>query len=155
VLTAVPISWYSWNFRVVDNGSEIAEVRRQGLGGRWRFRLDGGSFEIARRGLLGAYELHAGDGRTLARSERTGVLGRAFQVTALDRVLTLRPDGVIGRNFSLLHGDLNVGRLRRPSLWKRTMEIGFPPDLPLELRIFLVFLVFTVWRRRQRAAASG
>lgn len=152
MLEAVPTSWFSWNVRVEEAGRELAVLERSFFLDRGRFTVDGVEYRIARGGFR-QWLLEA-DGRTLARARATGFLRSGFEVTAQDRVLTLRAARPLSRSFLLFHGDLEIGSMRATSLFRRSAHAAFPDHLPLPLRLFLAFLVFTAWKRAQRAAAG-
>lgn len=153
MLEAVPTSWFSWNVRVEEAGRELALLERSFFLDRGRFAIDGVEYRIARGGFR-VWLLEADDGRTLARARATGVVRVGFEVTAQDRVLTLRAARPLSRRFLLFHGDLEIGSMHATSLFRRSAHAAFPDHLPLPLRLFLAFLVFTAWKRAQRAAAG-
>ena len=152
MLQATPTAWFSWNVRVEQAGRELAVLERSFFLDRGRFTAAGVEYRIARGGFrVWLLEI---DGRTLARARGTGLMRVGFEVTAQDRVLTLRAARPLSRRFTLLHGDLEIGSMRATSLFRRSAQIDFPDELPLPLRLFLTFLVFTAWKRAQRSAAG-
>ena len=48
-----------------------------------------------------------------------------------------------------------VGSVRKKGLFKREWAAELPEELPLEARVFIVLLVFFLWKRAASAAAAG
>jgi hypothetical protein len=151
-MKAVATSWFSWKFRVFEDDSEITVLERAWLGNTGSFILEGVEYRIRRDGF-GSYALER-DAHVIARASGTFFRLR-FNVTAQDRMLTLKPRSLFTRTYVLHHGDREIGSMRPTSFFRRSAEIVFPPELPLPLRLFLAFLVITAWRRAQTAAAGG
>jgi len=59
------------------------------------------------------------------------------------------------RPFELKEDDEVIGRIAPRSVFRREVEVDLPEDLPLEIRLFLVFLTLILWRRSDNAAAAG
>jgi hypothetical protein len=48
-----------------------------------------------------------------------------------------------------------VGSVRKKGLFKREWTAELSEELPLEARVFIVLLVFFLWKRAASAAAAG
>ncbi|MFQ5889571.1 MAG: hypothetical protein ACE5JR_05910 [Gemmatimonadota bacterium] len=154
VLKAVPGGWFSWDFRIFEGEREIALLDRAWVRERGHFRLAGGVFDLYRDGLLGPFVLET-EGRVLARAEKLSALRRIFRVTAGERRYTLKAASPFRREFVLLQGERRVGSMRPESVLRRVAVAEFPEELPLPIRIFLVFLVLLLWKREASAAPAG
>ncbi|MGH7551695.1 MAG: hypothetical protein ACREMQ_01540, partial [Longimicrobiales bacterium] len=139
---AVAASWFSWTFRVLENDRQITQLERSWVGNTGSFALDRVEYRIRRDGLR-SFALER-DGHVLARTR--SAFGRRFDVTAHDRMLTLKPRSLFTRTYIVLHGDREIGSMRATTFFRRAAEIDFPPQLLLPLRLFLAFLVITAWR---------
>lgn len=152
MLRVEPLHWYSWSFRVVQDDVELTRVEHGLVRSRGTFVVDGRAYAMRRTHPFGPYMLEEG-GREIARATQLGIFDRGYEIT-FDRRLTLKRAHLLGRRYVLYHGDLRLGELKPLGLLRRGSVVDFPPDLPLQIRVFLIFLVMNAWRR-QRAAASG
>lgn len=151
-LRAVPRSFFSWDYRILEGDEEIALVDVAWLRERARFSLAGEEYRIHREGVArGRWFLRSGD-RVLASAEKPSALRRVFEVTITDRRFTLRPARPLSRRFVLLHGSREKGSIEPEGALSRKARIDLPSDLPQAVRIFLSFLVMALWKR---VASSG
>ncbi len=150
MITAVPIRWYSRTIRLQRDGNIIAELERP-LVRRGRIRIGNDVHGVRWRGVFRRSYILEGNGRLIA--EATMLLLRArCEVMAGDRQLVLRATSLTRLEFKVMHGDLQIGSIRRRSLMSRSAIVDVPDDLPVPIQAFLTFLVYAYWRRRGRAA---
>jgi hypothetical protein len=69
--------------------------------------------------------------------------------------LVLESRSWTGREYVLLLGSQEVGRIQREGFSGRKLLLEFPDDMPLFLQLFLVYVVASQARRERAAAASG
>ncbi|MBI4544751.1 MAG: hypothetical protein HY703_06135 [Gemmatimonadetes bacterium] len=142
-------------FGVTEHGREVAVIECASLRERAKLQVGGARYTMCGKGFFQGDFVLEGDGRTLAAAARTGVFRCSYRVRAGDRQLTLRPGSFFGRVYRLWHGDRPVGSIRRTGLFRLDAAAEFPSDLPLEIRVFLAFLVLMAWRRQARSGGGG
>lgn len=150
MIEAVPRAWYSRTIHFLDHGDLVA-VLDQPVLRSGSVHVGDDVYTIRGQGVFRRSYALEGHGRLLAEAT-TSLIPPRFEIMAGDRNLTLRATGFTRREFRLLHGDLQVGRMRRRSLFSRAAVVDFPDTLPVPVRVFLAFLVYRFWRRRARAA---
>jgi hypothetical protein len=153
VLRVEPVHWYSWSFRVLQDGAELTRVEHGLFRSRGSFVLDGRTFTMRRQHPFGAFLLEQ-DEREIARAAPLGMFDRGYEIT-FDRKLTLKRPHPFSRRYVLHHGDLRIGELRPERMFGRASAVDFPDELPLAIRVFLMFLVVSAWRRQRAAAGAG
>ena len=80
MLTLVPKSWLSWDFRVEEDGREVAFIDREWFRERASFSLDGEWYVVRRTSVMhGTFALER-DGVELARAQKTSAFRRAFEI---------------------------------------------------------------------------
>ena len=155
-LLLTPTRWFTWDFRVTANGRDIAVIDRHWYRERASFSLDGTSFTIRRTALLRSTFVleRAGTGAVIAEASKPSAFLRTFEVTAGGKQLTLRAVSAFRREFHLFDGAAWIGRIRPVSAFRRTATAEFPETMPLELQLFVTFLVLVLWKRQADRAAS-
>ncbi len=147
---AVPRSWFSRTIDFFEGGQPIAVLEHAVLRSS-RIVVGEDVYTIRWRGVLRRSYVLEGETRLLAEATATLIPPRC-EVMAGDRNLTLRGVGLARRTFRVFHGDLEIGTIRRRSLFRRDVAVDLPDSLPVPIRVFLAFLVYRFWRRRARAA---
>ncbi len=156
MLKAVPVSFFSWDFRVLEGDREVAEMDLA----LWREKavltVEGLPYRVSREGLAhGAFLLEDGAGRVVARAEKPNALRRSFVVEHGGRRFRLEAWTPFGRAF-VLRDDRNVvGTVKPDNFITRRATAELPEDLPLAVRAFLLWLVFILWRRDAATDAGG
>lgn len=156
MLTLIPKHWFSWDFRVTEDGRDIALIDRDWFRERATLDVDGASYHVRRTSLVhGTFALEL-DGRVIAEAKKTSAFRRAFEVvTAEGERYELAAVSMFRRRFELLRGGVPVGVVEPVSVFGRTATAKFPTTLSRPLQLFLVFLVLVLWKRASDAAASS
>ena len=151
MLQVVPTHWYSWDVRITDESRPVADIATSWWREKGRLTIDGVTYRVSREGpMSGAFVLeHAGD--VLARAEKPSVFRREFVIRHADREYTLRPTSIFRRAFVLLEGSREVGSITPQNAFTRKAAADLPNDLPLPVRVFIVWLIVISWRRAQDA----
>ncbi len=155
MLSAIPKHWFSWDFRVMDGTRQVAEMdlsfwRRKGL-----LSIEGIPYKVFREGLVsGAFILEVG-GTVAARAEKPNALRRCFLVEHAGRQLTLQARSVFGRAFALYDGQNEIGSVTPEGFLTRRATARLPEELPLPVRVFILWLVIILWRREADSGGSG
>ena len=155
MLEIVPQAWYSWDFRVLEAGEEVARLDRAWVRERGVFELDGDTYEIRRTSVLrGSFLLQRGT-VVVARAEKPSLFRRAFDIRVGAVPFRLEAVSALRREFRVLRAGVPAGTIRPVSAFRRTAIADLAPGIPLPVRLFLIFLTLVLWKRRDAAASSG
>lgn len=146
-LVAEPTGPLSHDYRVLDEGHEIARIDRGLIRERATFLLEGSTFRIRRHGFLRPAFLLEKDGRTIARAHKPRTFARAYELTLADRRLALEPISWLGRGWTLRQGALEIGRIVPVAVFRRAADITLPADMPRAIQLFVISLVVSLWKQ--------
>jgi len=155
MLEAKPTGWWSSTFVVLDDGVPVTKLKlklwREGGG----FELDGMRYTLRREGVAGDFLVEDEQGMVLARADKPSAFRNRFVLTHPGGILRLEPTSWTGRAYRVLGADtLQVGELRRRSMWRQVVEADLPADLPRPVRVFILLLVLLLIRRDDAAAST-
>jgi hypothetical protein len=151
MLEIVPTHWYSWDVTVTDESRTVADIATNWLREQGALTIDGTTYRLYREALLsGAFVLeHAGS--VLARAEKPSFFSREFVVYHDGREYTLRPESLFRRAFILMYGQQQIGSIAPKGTFTREAAADLPHNLPLPLRMFIVWLSVISWKRQQNS----
>ena len=155
MLTLRPKAWYSWDFRILKEGREIALLDQHWMRERASFTLDGSKYQIRRTSFLRSTFDFTKDGQVIATASKPKRLRRELEVRAGHERWTLRAVSAFRREFELVRGGLRIGGVEPESAFRRAGTADFPDLIPLPLQIFLACLVLLLWKREADAAAAS
>jgi hypothetical protein len=150
----VPMSWFSWNFRVLQNESPLAEIdiaswREKGL-----LAVGGSTYKVYREGLMSGRFVLEANGTEMASAEKPSALRRSFTVRYDDRAYELRAESAFRRTFVLLEQGVQIGSIAPTGLFTRKATVNLPAALPLPVQVFLIWLTLILWKRDSDSAAA-
>ncbi len=157
MLRAVRKHWFSYDFDVSDRtGTRIATVDLA----NWR---ENAKLEVQGRRYLARHEtwtkefvLSFEDGQTVAVAKKPSAWNEIFSLEHGGARYELRKDSPWRSSFVLSRkGVGSVGSIGRKSLFGREIIADLPEELPIEVRVFLLWLVTTMRRRADSAAAGA
>ena len=153
MLTLVRTHWFSWTFTVSDGPRLVASIACRGWADRGVLTIDGTEYIAHREGRFrGDYLLDAGR-TTIVRATKAGFRA-VFEVKHDGERYVVARRSLLGRAFVLRKGDREIGAIVPAAFFSRRATADLPPDLPVPLRMFVLWLVIVSWRRAARAAAS-
>ncbi len=158
MLIARPRSWFSRSFDVHDaDGAIVAELDIALLKEGAVLRHDGHTYRIEREGFLSGPWRMEEDGTVLFEAHKPSLIRNRFTVVVKNASLELAPKSWLMRRFVLVGPDWrDLGEIRRPSWWWRRVEVDLSELVPVEARLFFLFLAIVLWHRADStAAASG
>jgi hypothetical protein len=158
MLTAVPKSWFSWDFTVMDGSQNVGDIDMSCWREKGVLTVEGTDYRVYREGLMTGDFILALNDKVLARAKKPSAFRRAFIVEYADKRYTLRPTSAWGRGFALLDGDSVVGTLSPRGIFTRRAAIDLPKTMPLSVRVFIIWLAVIIWKREadaQGAATAG
>jgi hypothetical protein len=148
-----PRSRLSWSFDIAKAGTVIGSLDLARIKSGGSFSVDQQRFEFKRERLFGPLAL-LHDGRTVARAKRAAVLRPLYRIYADDRQLDLRGSFML-RSAKLVHGDVVIATIRRPSFFRRILDIELQQNAPLPLVVFASTVMILFWRTASRSASGG
>lgn len=148
MLTAVPTSWLSRHYDVYDGRDRIARLDLAWVREAGTLVLADRTFEVGRDGLWSGPFYLKERGGLRAAAVKPSALVRAFDVVVGPDEYRLAPAAWLGRRFDPTGGGEVIGWIRPLAIFTSRMEIDLPDALPLEVRVFLAWLVILLWRRR-------
>jgi len=156
MLNAIPKQWFSWDFRILEEGRDVAEMDLSFWREKGVLSVEGIPYRVYREGLAsGAFMLENPGGQVLVKAEKPNALRRSFIVEYEGRRLRLEAWTPFGRAF-VLRGDQGViGTVKPDSFLSRRTTADLPEDFPLPVRIFLLWLVIILWRRDDDAGSAA
>lgn len=154
--TVTPKRWFVWDFVARDDREqEVGQVRLSGWRERGSVVAGGLEYKVSRERAVGTGFVLEGASSPLARAEKRSVLRRAFAIAHAGREYVLQAPSVWRREMVLYDGEAEIGRVAAERAWSRRARVSLPESLPLEVRLFIVWLCFVLWRRQERATHSA
>ena len=133
---------------VTDESRPVAEIATNWLIEKGSLTIDDATYQVYREALVSGDFVLAGADRVLALAEKPSVFSREFVIRHAGREYTLSPESMIGRTYVLLDGSRQVGSLVPGGYFTRKTAADLPHDLPLPVRLFIVWLTLISWRRK-------
>ncbi len=137
-----------------ENGHHVGDVRLSPWLARGDIFVDGARYRVRRDGrLFGPIALRRLDG-PVARAVPLHAFSRAFSIRFGERIFALRSPSAWFREIRLLEGDQVIGTAVPEGVWSSRAHFDLPEALPLELRLFVVWLALLAWRTWHGGAAA-
>ncbi|GAB4237662.1 MAG: hypothetical protein OHK0028_14990 [Deltaproteobacteria bacterium] len=143
----VPKSWFSWDYDLYERGALLATIDNAWWRELGAFEHGGKRYTVRRDGLTGPFLLEGEEGE-IARAVKPGFAFRRFEVEYAGRRFSLHSVSSLRNSFELAEGDRPAGSVRCSGRLSYRGQAFLPPDLPPPVRVFLVWLVVLLWRRR-------
>lgn len=155
VLYAEPLGWTSFGVRILSGDEELTQLMVSAFKRKGSFELDGEAFTIEPEGFFRSNAVLKKGSSTLAKVTKPSFLRRRFEISSAGHRLVLESRGWTGREYVLLLGSQEVGRVKREGLSGRKLLLEFPDDVPMFLQVLLAYVVVSQAKREAAAAASG
>lgn len=142
--------FFRHSYEVSEDGRPVATLtgtRREGC----VFEVEGREYRVIRKGYR-SFLLSGPDG-DVARVERTA--GRTWTIGSMAGPLELVRTSMWRENWELRRFGEAVGTLRKDGEFKRTSTADLSEDLPLPIRLFVLYVVERLWERSRAAASAG
>jgi hypothetical protein len=151
----VPKRWYCWDFAVVSQDRTVADLDLSSWREKGVVSIDGREYTVGRERMMsGDFFIRRSD-QMLARATKPSAFANTFIVRFNDRSYTLKKKSVWSRAFVLHEGDREIGSVAPKSLWTRHAAVNLPPDWPLPIRAFVIWLAIVIWKRDADAGAGA
>jgi hypothetical protein len=153
-LEIIPQSWVSWNFNVLQDGRPVGEIDIS----RWREKgaliVQGMTYQVYREGIMSGEFVLELNGTRLAQAEKPSALRRSFEVRYAGTTYQWQGK-TFRRSFVLAENSRTVGSLTPAGIITRKATAQLPEDLPLPVRIFLIWLALIMWKREADSGAAS
>jgi hypothetical protein len=154
-MEAVPRSFFSWNFEILENSQKIADLDMSSWREKGLVQVDGANFTISKEGFINPTFTFSQDNTELATATKETMLSHGFVVDVDGKRFYLKKKSFFSR-VMLFSNDLgSIGTIKRRSLFKRGALVELPEDVDLPVRIFVIWLVLLMWKRDSDNAASS
>jgi hypothetical protein len=154
MLELVPLGWFSWDFSVLQDGSPIAEIDISSWREKGVLAVGGSSYNVYREGLISGQFILELNGTPLAHAEKPSALHRSFTIQHEGKTYILKAESVLGRTFLLLENDRRIGSITPAGMFTRKATVDLPDEMPLPIKVFLLWLTVILWKRDSEAAAT-
>ena len=154
-LRAEPLSWLSFGVRILSGDEEITQLKISAFRTKGSFKLDGDEFTIEPSGFFRSDATLMKGSSVIAKAKKAGVFKRTWEISSAGHHLTLESRSLMGREYALLLGTQEVGRVKRQGFSGRQTAMEFPDNVPVFLQVFRAYIVISQARREAAAAASG
>lgn len=155
MLRVAPKSWWSQVYRITEDGVDLTEVNIRWVREAGSFRLGAESYEVGRAGWVSGDFFVERRGNRLASASKPSPWTRRFVVRLQGQEYELAPRSAFSRTFDLMRGGLSIGSIRPDAWWSRRATVHLPADLPLEVRVFVIWLVLVMWKRQSNSSSGS
>ena len=158
MLRVMPEGWFSYNFTVFDRGgTPVARVDLSNWREAAKLEVGGERYEAHRKGWRSKeFVLEKEDGQVVAMAEQPSAWKGQFVFEHGGNRYELEKETVWKGTFVIRReGVGHVGSVRSEGVFKREWIAELPEELPLEAKVFIVWLVVLLWKRAASAAAAG
>lgn len=151
MLTCLPSSVFSWNFRVVADERVVAEVAFDFLSEQGTILHRGEALVVAKHGpMSGRWTLERG-GQPLAEGRKPSAFQRRFELQASTGPLVVEPKSAFGRGYQIVNEGQVLGEIRPVHLFSREAQIDCDTRVAERDQLFAFWLVALAWRRQARS----
>ena len=152
-MNIVPKAWYSWDFNVMSGDRTIAALDLSSWRERGEIMVGDVTHRVFRESALGDFIIERGD-RELARATKPSAFRHTFVVHYNGRDYTLLKPSIWRRAFALMDDDSQIGTVAPESLWGRRATADLPPDWPMPIKAFVIWLAIILWKRDANSSAA-
>jgi hypothetical protein len=157
MLRAVSDGWFSYDFTVFDrSGTTVARADLANWRETAKLEVGGTHYQAHRQGWRSKeFVLEKEDGRVVAMAEKPSAWKDRFVFEHGGNRYELKKESAWRSAFVLSRDGIGlVGSVRRKGFFNREWIVDVPEELPLEMRVFVVWLVVILWKREDSSAAA-
>ncbi|MGH7602898.1 MAG: hypothetical protein ACRENK_02750 [Gemmatimonadaceae bacterium] len=149
MLIATPTDWLRRNHLIEEDGKLVAEID----GSAWQEQASAtvgtATYALYRETLFTATYVIRRAGQVVARARRQSIFSPQFDVTWGEQTLVLRRLSIWLPTFGVFKGYEQIGTIKRLGFLYRRGTVDGASSLPLEIRVFLLWIALMTWRRSQ------
>jgi hypothetical protein len=153
MLTCVPTSLCSWNYRVRGPAGEGATTINV-LSEQGSLSLGGAAYEVVKHGPMSGFWTLEANGEIVAEARKPSVMFRTVVVTCGEAALRVQAASAFTRTFELIIGESVVGSVRPVHLFTRRALMECDAAVPQLAQMFAFWLVVLSWRRTANKDSS-
>ena len=155
MLTCIPQSICSWNFRVPDASSGPALVEFNFLTEQGRIVLGNVEYAVRKHGWLSGKWTLERNGECVVESLKPSALFRSFDVEAGTIKLTVKARSALGRSYEILANGNLAGTIQPAHAFTRRAFIDCDSSIPELVQLFSFWLAALTWKRAAKSSNSG
>jgi hypothetical protein len=158
MLTCLPESFCSWNYRVLGAHGGAASLQFNLWKEQGMITLGSDQFAIVKHGMFASHwTLERAAGEVIADARKTSTFSREFQITAKEdgASVTVKARSAFSRAFELLANGAVVGTVEPIHAMTRRATVNASDVVPELGQLFAFWLVALTWRRQAAAAAAA
>jgi hypothetical protein len=155
VLHAVPVSWLSGDFDVIEQGTRVGGIDVAWVREAAELTAQGVAYRAFRQGWVSGTFVLERDGVAMATADKSSAWRRVFAIRWEGTAYELASASLWRRGYMLRGGGRVVGTIRPASWATRKAVADLPDDLPLAMRMFIVWIVLTMWRQDAQSASAS
>lgn len=152
MLKLVPKNLFSWDFTVLDESRPVAAIDMSWWGEKAELTVEGINYDAYREGMFSGDFILESAGSRLAAAQKPSAFQRSFIVNHAGKEYTLRASSALKRQFVLLDDSAEIGSISPDGFLTRHAAVDLPVEIPLPVRIFIVWLVIIMWKRQSDSA---
>jgi hypothetical protein len=141
-------------FQFRQQNQLLGELTNSFWRGKGQLELEEGTYELYREGWFTGDFLLEHNGKVVARASKPSALRNRFEIELPNRRLVLRKPSSYNRRVIVLDGEREIGSIYPLGAFTRRTAIDLPDDWPLPSRVFLFWIVFTIWKRPNQVEVS-
>jgi hypothetical protein len=155
MLIAIPKQWFSWKFTVTDGSQPVAEIDISQWREKGRLTVEGVDYRVYRENMMSGDFILESAGSVVARAQKPSAFHRTFEISHDGDHYTLQAESAFRRTFLLLSGERQIGSLSPERMMSRRAAVDLPAELPLAVRVFVIWLALILWKRAADAGAAA
>jgi hypothetical protein len=150
MLKVIPHHWFTWNCGVFEQRAIVGRIDFSVWGEAGLLKVQDASFRVYREQGNNFYL--ADQQRCIAIAEKPNPLFRQFFIKQGEARYELQATSALGRKFIVQEYGRIVGAIYPVHALTRQTVVDLPESIPLPMRLFMVWLVLTLWRRQQKSS---
>ena len=147
MLTCLPLSICSWNFRVLGLAGGTANLTFNWFTEQGTMEYEGTEYAVVKHGWLSGHWTLEGRDEVVYNGQKTSALTRTFEIQGDDLLLTLQAQSVFTRCFELLDEGEPVGTIYPKHPFTRRSFVNCEDSIPELAQLFAFWLVVITWKR--------
>jgi hypothetical protein len=150
MLKMIPDHWFTWNCGVFENRILIANIGFSVWGEAGELQVEDCHYKVYRESVISSNFFLADHETCIAMAEKPNPLFRQFFIKHADSRYELQAISPLGRKFMLQEYGQIVGSIYPAHAFTQRAIADLPTTIPLPVRLFMVWLVLTLWKRQQQ-----
>lgn len=155
MLTCIPQSLCSWDFRVIGSSAGPAALTFNFFNEQGGISIDGLEYSIRKHGPFSGHWTLEHNAHTYVDAQKPNALFRSFEVHSSAVKLTVKAHSVVGRCYDILADSQVVGTIRPAHPFTRRAYIECGSSVPDLEQLFSFWLAVVTWRRAANSSSAG